>query len=77
MQQFRYVIKLDKAIMKFDYDRVKELILYYPDNAREYLMNYDRWKYCITNNISPLIIDILEIIFDYCTVNVSVAIRNY
>jgi len=42
MQQFRYVIKLDKAIMKFDYDRVKELILYYPDNAREYLMNYDR-----------------------------------
>ena len=69
MLQFRYVIRLDSAIMKFDYDRVKELMLYYPDNAREYLMNYDRWIYCITNNISPLIIDILEIIFDYCTVN--------
>ena len=28
MEQYKYVIKLNAAITKFDYDRVKELITY-------------------------------------------------
>ncbi len=77
MEQYKYVIKLNAAITKFDYDRVKELITYYRDNAKEYFENYDSWIYCIINTKSPLMIDILKIIFDYCSTSTTHSIFEH
>lgn len=84
MEGYKYIIKLDNAIMKFDYDRVKELILYYPDNAKDYLMNHRRWISCVTDDReesiytekSEIIIDILKLIFDKCTFDSFVDIND-